>query len=162
MIASQAAGSGIQECAEASSGVSIGNSLVSETQRGSISPTASRSPADWKCISGDPSVERDTDLPARGVVGSVVPDEGWRGNFRRENRTVLGVINRNRGQARRLTVRSVSRLRKGTQAGQRRTREDCSHDEQGDSASGSVERVLKVPTLFVTHWVSNSRATQLR
>src|SRR5208283_6042923 len=57
LMSSQAALSGIQLWEPAISGVSLGNSLVGATQRGSISPIAGGLPMDWKCSAEEPSAK---------------------------------------------------------------------------------------------------------
>src|ERR1035437_6914567 len=57
LICSQERGSGIQECAVASSGVSWGNSLVGEMHRWSISPVLILPPGDSKCRGAEPSAK---------------------------------------------------------------------------------------------------------
>ena len=55
LISLQTAESGIQVRPAACCGVSLGSSLLVETERGSISPMRSRSPGDWTRMAGEPS-----------------------------------------------------------------------------------------------------------
>ena len=55
LMSPQVPSSGVQLCADACSGVSVGKALVSAMQRESISPTWGGSPRTDKCRAGEPS-----------------------------------------------------------------------------------------------------------
>ena len=56
-MAAQVSASGVQVCAAACSGVSLGNSLVGAMHRLSISPICGGCPCDWACKPAEPSAK---------------------------------------------------------------------------------------------------------
>src|SRR3974390_1747329 len=70
LISCQAAAVGVQVCAAACLGVSVGNSLLAETQRGSISPMRGRAPEDVKCMAGEPSLNETSIVHAAAAFDS--------------------------------------------------------------------------------------------